>query len=1065
MVWSPSFVAFPHAILNRMLSVQLLGSPQLLLDGRPLTIPRRKSRALIYYLAAHVRPLTRDHLLALFWPDQNRPAAQQVLRTTLHGLRKALGPALLVEENTLGLASEAEVDARQFERALRSPGPHLQPPTSVLSLYRGDFLEGFTLPDAPEFDDWISAERERYRRLAVRGFTTLAEQHEARADYPIALDALNRALEFDPLQEDLQRAAIRLHYLGGDRTGAIRRYDHLRKLLDAEMGIPPMAETRALYDAIITDALEIPSHKSRTPSAQSPIPDLQLLITPSLPFAGRTEELQMLRELLARGARQLTLVEGEPGIGKTRLADEFIRVSDALGLVGEARELEQALPYQPVVEALRSVLARPDWLALRAGLDLAPLWLAEIARLLPELREALPAARAETLRWNATIPSAEESRLWEGLRRFLIALSGAASRPVVLVLDDLQWADAATLALLGYLARAGDAARVFLLGTARPVEPRSPLALFQQNLMREGRLTVLDLRRFSPDEILALAQHLSPQFAPALADWLARASEGNPYILAELVRHARANDILRADDSLDLNALSTAPLVPQTVFALIQSRLARLSDPARRMLDAAVAMGRDFEFDVCARAAALSEPAALDALDELRAAGLVYPSPNDTSGRLYTFDHSLTLEVAYREIGELRHRLLHRRVAEAMENLYGRTDLDALAGRLAFHFSEGNAPDRAAPYAFRAGQHAARMAAWAEAIGFYEQALHGETEGAQRAAILMALGSAHLQAGQAAPASEAFHAALTLAQSEAGAGDLQADDAQLALAISLLQQARFAEVIALARQVRALGRPEKSVLAEFVWGACLSIEGSDLAGAQEHLKNAEALCVARGETDDLAQIKFELGGVAAQQGDLPQAVALYREALAIALQSARVDAVTWATLAHNNLAYHLHLLRDPQALEHVQAGLQLAREKGVLPLLPYLHSTRGEIALAARDLETAEAHFVEGLALAKRFAIPERIAGLTANLGLVARERGQTTLAVHRFSTALARADALGTRHLAAQIRLWLAPLLPPDEARKCLAEARQIAESGGRKRLLEEVERLEGRLAGNSNQ
>jgi len=394
MVWSPSFVAFPHAILNRMLSVQLLGSPQLLLDGRPLTIPRRKSRALIYYLAAHVRPLTRDHLLALFWPDQNRPAAQQVLRTTLHGLRKALGPALLVEENTLGLASEAEVDARQFERALRSPGPHLQPPTSVLSLYRGDFLEGFTLPDAPEFDDWISAERERYRRLAVRGFTTLAEQHEARADYPIALDALNRALEFDPLQEDLQRAAIRLHYLGGDRTGAIRRYDHLRKLLDAEMGIPPMAETRALYDAIITDALEIPSHKSRTPSAQSPIPDLQLLITPSLPFAGRTEELQMLRELLARGARQLTLVEGEPGIGKTRLADEFIRVSDALGLVGGARELEQALPYQPVIEALRSVLARPDWLALRAGLDLAPLWLGPRPRAALAGGNSAPAPRA-----------------------------------------------------------------------------------------------------------------------------------------------------------------------------------------------------------------------------------------------------------------------------------------------------------------------------------------------------------------------------------------------------------------------------------------------------------------------------------------------------------------------------------------------------------------------------------------------------------------------------------------------------------------------------------------------
>jgi hypothetical protein len=181
-------------------------------------------------------------------------------------------------------------------------------------------------------------------------------------------------------------------------------------------------------------------------------------------------------------------------------------------------------------------------------------------------------------------------------------------------------------------------------------------------------------------------------------------------------------------------------------------------------------------------------------------------------------------------------------------------------------------------------------------------------------------------------------------------------------------------------------------------------------------------------------------------------VALYREILH--------SAPPWNVLAHNNLAYHLHLLDDPQAAQYAQAGLKLAEGLGFLTLMPFLHSTLGEIALAAGDVEAAEARFTAGLKLAEQFSIPERIAGLTANLGLVARERGETALALHRLSTALAQADSLGTRHLAAQIRLWLAPLLPPAEARARLAEARAMAESGGRERLLAEAARLEESLA-----
>jgi DNA-binding SARP family transcriptional activator len=1047
-----------------MLSIQLLGSPAISDDGRPVGLPRRKSRALLFYLAAHEAPITRDRALALLWPDHDRPAAQQVLRTTLHGIRKAIGAALLVSDDTLALARGVDVDARAVAAALAAPAPDAETLAAALARYRGDFLAGFGVPDSEEFETWAEAEREHFRQLAQRGLAALAQQYEARRDFTAALDVVARGLAIDPLQEDLQRAAMRLHYLAGDRAGAIRRYEQLRRLLDDELGVPPMEETRALYDAIITDSLPTTDDRRPTTDGRQPIvvPDRWSVVggQPSslLPFIGRNAELHKLREFAA--ARKLALIEGEPGIGKTRLADAFLRELDGLALVGAARELEQSLPYQPIIEALRGLLARPDWPALRASMDVPPIWLAEAARLLPELAESSERG-AITTALPAPMRPMDESRLWEGINQFLLAL--ARRQPVALLLDDLHWADASTLALLGYLLRhtqpgvrhGQGAAPITFLATARPAAPRTPLAALIQTLTREDRIGRLPLARLSPGDTVELARRLSPTYTYPLADWLTRNAEGNPYILSEIVRYAREQGLLRSDGVLNLTALSDAPVVPGAVYSLIQSRLARLSEAARRVLDAAVVVGREFDLDVVSRAAGLAEEATLDALDELRAAGLVSPVHADAQAgwQRYAFDHTLTMEVAYREAGEARHRLLHRQVAEALEQLHT-GDLDAVAGLLASHFAEGGAPERAAHYAFRAGQRAADLSAWAEAITFFEQALAGAENG-RRAAIYMALGNAYLQSGAPAQAADAYRAALELA--EAGADVAAINRARLTLGQALLSQSRYAEAIGIAQEVLAAGRPEDVVSAEMLWGTALSIEGVDLAGAADHLKLAAGLCAAQADPAVLAQITFELGSIAAQRGELREAIGLYRQALEVA--ETDPAAAPYRVLAHNNLAYHLLLLGDPAAAEHAEAGLRIARETGVLGFQPYLLSTLGEIALARGDLDAAEQHFTEGLDLAERLPIPERVAGLTANLGLVALRRGEAALAIHRLSTALARADALGTRHLAAQIRIWLAPLLPPAEARSILAEARALAESGGRKLLLDEIARLEAKL------
>lgn len=1046
-----------------MLRLRLLGPPEILIDDQVIKVTRRKSRAVVYYLAAQNRQLRRETLLAMFWPDKPRPAAQQILRTTLHSLRKSLGTDFLVDGDDLGLSSSTQVDLKVFETQLAASPTNPAQLAAPLALYRGEFLEGFFLPDSPAFDDWLLLERERLQRLAVRGLTALSQLYERTGNYASALDSLERALAFDPLQEDIQRENIRLLYLSGDRPAAIRRYDQLRKLLDEEMGVPPMVETRALYDAIINDKLEIPGKPGKS-QIDPRSPALQLTARFSLtgnqrsalPFTGRAGEIRTLLDLSAIQRSdhlpRLALIEGEAGIGKTRLAEEFAQANNALLLRGNSTELEHTLPYQPVIEALRSVLAHSEWRSLSDNLNLAPIWMEEISRLLPELSSGIVTSRIESA-------DPADARLWEGIHQFLQAIGH--QQALIFFLDDLHWADASTLALLAYLVRQPNS-NIFYLSAARPAAPRSALSSLLGTLTRAGRLIRVSLNRLTQTDITGLAQEISPQLTYPLSEWLMRNSEGNPQILAELIRYAAQNKILGRGGVLNLSALTSELVLPPTINNLLQWRLAQLSNPARRVLDAAVAAGREFEFDLVYQAAGLSESAGLDALDELLANAIIYPVHQNTSDDqtplVYAFDHSLTMEVAYREIGEARHRHLHRQVAIAMEKHY-RGRYDDVAGRIAAHFMEGGDLQKVAAFAILAGQRAANLAAWAEAAGFYQQALIAETDPLRKKGILLNLGEAYSRAGQPTKATEIFHSLISLAEP----GSPEVDQARLVLAQTLLPQSLYAEALLLTQQVIDAGRPEYLLKAEFIAGTALSLEGADLEAAASHLKRAESICQEDCSPLILAEIKFELGSLAAQQGDLHKAVALYHESLDVAQVAYSgaegIRAIPRLVLAYNNLAYHLHLLGDPQALSYVEQGLNLAREKGELPMQTYLLSTRGEIALAAGDLDMAHECFQEGLALAERVSMLERIAGLKANIGLVEIQRGQHELAIHHLSTALAHADALGTQHLAAQIRLWLSPLMPIAEALQNLAEARAIASSGGRRLLLDEINRLETSL------
>jgi len=944
---------------SSLLEIRLFSTPQLLLNGNRVEDLRRKNRALVYYIAGQEGQSTRDKILAFFWPDHERFAAQPILRNMIHEVRRSLGDTFQADDQVITFAPYTFVDVLFFSATLNSPSSDLQQLTEALNLYKGDFLDGFTLSDSPRFEDWVASERERYRLMAMNGFTDLSHRQEAKCEYPAALESIRRSLAFNPFQEDVQRDVMRLLYLNGDRAGVIQHYESLRKLLDEEMGMPPMPETRALYDSIINDTFE-----PATPERLERVSIINLSVNkPLLPLLGRDGELETLKSHLGSG--KLIILEGEPGIGKTRLVSELISTqtqgqASAFVLQGGAHELEQGLPYQPIVDALRKLLNHPEGKSLFGRLHLKPVWQTELSHLLPELLTQVPAP---------TQP-ADERRLWEALHQFFRALTRHGE--VWLFLDDLHWADASTLAWLGYLVRHASPQSLHLLATSRSLEGQTDLIKLLQTLKREDRLVQIQLSMLPESVMQKMAATLSQQHNEQLLGWLIKNTEGNPFFITEMIRYARSSGLLKQDGSLNLDLLNLSPALPATVQNLIESRLLKLSENAQHILYIAAIIGRKFDFELVRHVGSLSETETLDAVEELQAAHLINPLPDEQ----FAFDHSLTMEVVLTDMNEMRRRSLHRHVAEALEFLH-KANLDPMSGLITRHFIDGNASSQARVYALRAGRYAASLAAWVEALAFYDQALELEIVEAERALIFLAMGDAHYHKGNFALASEDYRSAIELASASHDWHSLE--DAYLGLNISLFPQARFAEAVDIAEKLRMAGPPELAVCAEFMWGTSLSIESAHPTEAEYHLHEAERLLYEQAGMFDTKvtsiQIKYQLGSVLGQQGRNEEAMALFRDVLDILERGEGTLDTLRSIMLYNHLAYQGYLLGDASAATYAQAGIKLAEERGSLSHLPYLYSTSGEIALANGDLDAAEKYFRDGLMLAEQTPIPERVAG------------------------------------------------------------------------------------------
>jgi DNA-binding SARP family transcriptional activator len=683
--------------LAAMLRVRVLGELALKRDGALLAPPAgRRLRGLLGWLALHPGPHARSEVAGVLWPDVLDESARTSLRTALAELRRTLGDdALLGTRDTVALAPAVWVDARAFDALMSEDRLD-----EALELVRGPLLEDLA-------EEWVFAERDRRREQVRDALGRLAARAESAGDLRGAIDRTREQITLDPLAEAAHRDLIRRLATVGDRSAALAAYAHLRELLTRELGIAPGEATSAL-------AAEI---RGAEPPPPLPAP---LARRHRSPFVGRADALARLREAVV--AHRLVLLSGEPGIGKTRLAAQLAQTAQATVLYGRADE-EAIAPYEPFAEALRPFLAGRPAERLRGPLA------GELAHLVPDQADRLPAPALAAAR----DPAGARYRLFEATAAALA--SAAAERPLLLVLDDLHWADRPTLLLLRHLARA-QLGPVAILATYRERTPA--LAGVLADLQRDDPPVRVELGGLDEREVDALVTAWLGTDAPGeLTGSVVSDTGGNPFFVEEVLRQLREGG--------DAG-------VPDTVKEVLAGRLARLGDDARDTLLLAAAAGPEIDAALLDEASDLSREGLAEALDAALAAHLI----REEAGG-YAFTHALVREAIYEQVSAPRRALLHGRLAAALERT------GAGPAELARHYRLAGGPAaKAVEYSARAAAAAMGRLAYEEAARHYDRAM--AMPGDRRGELLAGLGEAHLRAGEVPASRESFSAAAAAAR-------------------------------------------------------------------------------------------------------------------------------------------------------------------------------------------------------------------------------------------------------------------------------------------------------------
>ena len=778
------------------LALAFLGSFRATLGDEPVSgLQSPRLQALLAYLAVETnRKHARRALGEMIWPNRPEGEALEALRYALSNLRTAIGdreaapPFLHITRTTLrfNTASDYTLDVDCFQQQIASAESASEDPTAIdalesaVALYRGDFLEDLFLPDAVAFEEWILLQRELLARQMASALRRLVIVHERDGAYDTAQIWAEQRLRIEPWNEAAHRQLMRTLALSGQRARALVQYETCRQRLNEELGVEPGRATQALYQAIREGQLVAATRRGTT--LEAPVP--------STPLLAREEELarleQFLGEVLA-GQGRVVFVTGEAGSGKTALWRAFARrAMEAHGglVVAAGQSSAQAgagdpyLPFREILQTLTGDVepqraggtitlehARRLWAVFPDAAETVVTYgpglvdrfvpgasfLSRAQAFAPSGSSWLPELQALVEREGTTSspPGERQAALFEQVTRVLRRL--ARRSPMILVMDDLQWADRGSLSLLFHLGRRLAGSRILLVGAYRPGDvasrhdgdrrgarrgARHPLLSIVNELQRAYGEVKIDLDRTPEREFVDAYLDTEPnRLGDPFREALARHTGGNPLFTIEMLRALQARGDLMRDEGgrWVTNQELDWELLPARVEAVVAERVGHLSSQFQRTLGVASVIGETFTAEVVARAQEIDAAEILRRLDEPlseshRLVQLHRVERLASGGRRlshYQFRHVLFQKFVYRQLSEAERAYLHRRVGAAIEAVYaGEPErLASHAPQLAYHFQEAGAVERAIHYRQQAGEQAVRLSANEEAIQHFTQGL------------------------------------------------------------------------------------------------------------------------------------------------------------------------------------------------------------------------------------------------------------------------------------------------------------------------------------------------------
>ncbi len=914
--------------------------PHLTRHNQQIRIATRKGIGLLAFLALE-GVQTRARLATVFWGQFDEARGRMNLRRELQRLKDlGLQELLIVTSSSLQLVGEVWCDVKAFQEAVLNGDA-----MGAVKLWNGTLLEGLDAEEDLEFDTWLEQKRGDFEAQHLDALHVHAAQLEANRDFRQALSIQQQILAKDNLNESVYQALIRLYGQLGMREQALATFSQLEDLLREELGLTPLPETTALIEKI---------RLNPKPVGQTPTQNSHDLFDP--PFVGRDDVIAEL----SQNPRRIQLLLGEPGVGKTRLATEFLtRVGSFVRIQG--REDWRAITLAPITTVFREYLEQLDSLTSSDRL--------EVARLLPEID---PNSK------NLEAPSLE------GRTRFLQALANALGLIIGggrLLIDDMHWLDESSVQVISLSLNATKTQALF---TAREseFEKVDHVRISVNSLERQGFLRKIFLQAWGEIDVLELVRNLSgSQEAIEFSERLFDATGGNPFFTLETIRHLFATGFLVVNQGLWQVSPEQANYqqlpIPNSLKSMILERITRLGAGVQRLLEAASLNGSVFDLSDLEGATALGEWDALDALEQSVAAQLIHTQ--DTG---YRFSHDLVRRTLEDTILSDRKSRIHRKLANnAMSK-------NALPERIAEHFEKAGESLQAVEYRYLAAERLEKLNLSQAARAQLEMALRliGQPKGDEQlwlVKVLMKLGNVKHDLAEYQDAKLEFEQALVLAKLIDNPG-LQSEClsglARIAGGLS-----NYAEVLPSCQESLALARLSGDPIVTaraLYWLGNTEFQLGNTLSATKHLIESLSLQQKGGELDMIATTNILLGRVATFEQNHSKAIEYYR----VALESNR----------------------------------KIGYLKGTALCLTGI-SWR---ALVVKNFDEAETSARESLTLYQQLGGPWLIANAMTNLAHAMAGKGELRAAKQHYAGALEGSKVIGAYNIILEIMVGVAKLL-----------------------------------------